>query len=442
VGPWARGKLAECPHLADIGADLSGDATPIRLDADAQKRIGKPSLARVQVRAIKGNGLVKLDRGVGPVADKPAGRLEPLDALRGIAAMAVSLGHLSGLLTGYAATAYAIGSMTPIAAFWLGDRAVLFFFMLSGFVLAIPLLKGGVSPSSFLVKRILRIYPVYWLATLLGLWVVSQGSLGTAAGSQFDTRLGLNYFFLLGAYTLNGVNPPIWSLVHEIRISLYFPFVMLLMRRVPSRWLLIGAAPIAFAGLLSLPPAGLMGASGGATVWYGYFFLVGACLARHRVLLAWRVARLPRATVVLGLFLCLSAYGMPPTVMSSVWLTAVDFGLIAIGASGFILIALSRPLAGAVLTVKPLLFMGRISYGYYLVHYPLLILFDHYGMGRVSNYVIIPSVIVASLAIAWALNFVVERPAIALGRRLAGAIDRWLVKVRAGQASNSPALAA
>jgi peptidoglycan/LPS O-acetylase OafA/YrhL len=425
-----------------MAASLAKPLLSVRTESYRRGSVAKLLYGGVQVMAVEDDGLVKVHRGVGPIVDKPVGRLEPLDALRGIAAVAVSLGHLSGLLTGYAATAYAIGSMTPIAAFWLGDRAVLFFFMLSGFVLAIPLLKGGVSPTSFLVKRILRIYPVYWLATLLGLWVVSQGSLGSAAGSQLDTRLGLNYFFLLGAYTLNGVNPPIWSLVHEIRISLYFPFVMLLMRRVPSKWLLIGAAPIAFAGLLSLPPAGLMGASGAATVWYGYFFLLGACLARHRVLLAWRVARLPRATVVVGLFLCLSAYGMPPTVTSSVWLTVVDFALIAIGASGFILIALSRPLAGAVLTVKPLLFMGRISYGYYLVHYPLLVLFDHYGMGRVSNYAIIPSVIVASLAIAWALNFVVERPAIALGRRLATAIDRWLVKVRAGQAPKSAARAA
>lgn len=359
----------------------------------------------------------------------PSGRLEPLDALRGIAAFAVSLGHLSGLLTGVAATTFAVASLTPLAAFWRGDHAVLFFFMLSGFVLAIPFFKGPVSPTSFLVKRVLRIYPVYWLACVFGVWVLLQGTLPVADRPVLDLHLGINYLFLFGAFNVNKIDPVIWSLVHEIRVSLFFPFLMPVVKRVPSKWLLIGAAPIAWMGLVALHPQGLTAISAGATVWYAYFFLLGACLARHRTMLANQVAGIPKVAVALGLVLCLAAYGMP--VMSdalALWQTALNFGLIAAGASGIILVALCRPLAGDVLTVRPLLFMGRISYGYYLLHFPVFTLIFHFARGRASNYLILVAILTTSILLSWLFNVGVERPAIDLGRSIARRLDRRLLK--------------
>ena len=357
------------------------------------------------------------------------GRLEPLDALRGVAAFAVSLGHLTILLSGAGAVIFAIGDKTPLAAFWRGNSAVLFFFMLSGFVLAIPFFKRPVSPTSFIVKRILRIYPAYWAACLLAFWVALQGTLLAADTPRLDWRLGTNYLFLFGAFNVNIADPVIWSLVHEIRVSVLFPFLMLAVKRFPSKWLLLGAAPIAFAGLLVVQPDGLTStASLAGTVWYSYLFLLGACLARHRLWLAEWVARLPRAVIVIGLLGCLAMYGMP--VMSDaypVWRTALNFSLIAGGASGIMLIALARPLTGAVLRARPLLFMGRISYGYYLIHVPLLLLFIHYGSARVPNVVIAAAVIATTIGIAWLLNIWVEKPAIELGRRLADKLDRRLL---------------
>jgi peptidoglycan/LPS O-acetylase OafA/YrhL len=71
--------------------------------------------------------------------------------------------------------------------------------------------------------------------------------------------------------------------------------------------------------------------------------------------------------------------------------------------------------------------MGRISYGYYLIHVPLLLLFIHYGSARVPNVVIAAAVIATTIGIAWLLNIWVEKPAIELGRRLADKLDRRLL---------------
>src|SRR5215510_8290030 len=89
-----------------------------------------------------------------------------LDGLRGVAAFAVILDHVSS---------------TTLRA-WLPGRylAVDFFFVLSGFVLAHAYsarLACGMTAAGFMKIRLIRLYPLYLLGLALGLLVPVIASL-------------------------------------------------------------------------------------------------------------------------------------------------------------------------------------------------------------------------------------------------------------------------
>lgn len=111
----------------------------------------------------------------------------------------------------------------PIPAYWF-RTSIIFFFALSGFVLAHGLQSATLR--SFLASRFLRLYPAYWVvaATVL---IVRE-----VAGRQlsFDNK-GLWYAFILwpagpnrSAYSI-GVE---WTLVYEVLLSVaLIPFAAL-----------------------------------------------------------------------------------------------------------------------------------------------------------------------------------------------------------------------
>jgi exopolysaccharide production protein ExoZ len=82
-------------------------------------------------------------------------KLDGLQALRAVAALAVVVFH---------AGRYVAGQL-PEAAWAWGEFGVDIFFVLSGFVMAWAT-RPGMRAASFLARRIARIAPMYWLATL------------------------------------------------------------------------------------------------------------------------------------------------------------------------------------------------------------------------------------------------------------------------------------
>src|SRR5436305_607603 len=100
-------------------------------------------------------------------------RIPELDALRGIAAAVVLTFHWLAVMPAWNADTRHDGGAylllnavkyTPLHVFAAGPEAVLLFFVLSGFVLALPFVEGragGYLP--FLVRRAFRIYPAAWL---------------------------------------------------------------------------------------------------------------------------------------------------------------------------------------------------------------------------------------------------------------------------------------
>ena len=148
--------------------------------------------------------------GIGLGALSFSTKIEALTFLRFIAALAVVLYHF-----GPAAGLH----VSP----GLGPLMVTFFFVLSGFVLAITYLsRASFDASRFLMNRFSRIAPVYFLALLLMVGIAWSG------GRPPDpAELALNLSFLqawVPPYPLT-INPPGWSLSVEAYLYLSFPFV-------------------------------------------------------------------------------------------------------------------------------------------------------------------------------------------------------------------------
>lgn len=94
-----------------------------------------------------------------------------LDGLRGIAAIAVVLGHIELLKETFNFNNVYDGG-GPFFLY-LGSLAVTFFFVLSGFLITFLLLKekekkGSISIRNFYLRRVLRIWPVYYVLFILG----------------------------------------------------------------------------------------------------------------------------------------------------------------------------------------------------------------------------------------------------------------------------------
>src|SRR3954464_2526138 len=105
----------------------------------------------------------------GPREDRPratAGRLPELDALRGSAAFAVLVFHTlhvigQGRLPPWLEQGRAVYALTvhsPLRPVFFGREAVLFFFVLSGYVLTRSLMRSG-SPGllAFAAQRTIRL---------------------------------------------------------------------------------------------------------------------------------------------------------------------------------------------------------------------------------------------------------------------------------------------
>src|SRR5262249_2793120 len=105
------------------------------------------------------------------------------------------------------------------------------------FVLAVSLEQPNETYGRFVIKRILRIYPPFAFAILVSLglyWLIhpvpvpglSEWFNNETWNRTPDTRLLTAHFFMLGPPAYETLDNVMWSLVHELRISVIFPLIV------------------------------------------------------------------------------------------------------------------------------------------------------------------------------------------------------------------------
>jgi peptidoglycan/LPS O-acetylase OafA/YrhL len=198
-----------------------------------------------------------------------------------------------------------------------------------------------------------------------------------------------------------------WSLVHEMRISIFMPLIFLAVRRVGSIPVLAGCTLASVLASIASDDIGL--GSWQMTLHVLWMFSAGITLAFHRMAIAVQLTKCPRHFFIL---LVLVAIGLLAVPFHRSW------GDFVIGMGAALLIALCLPAThlSRALTVPPLLWLGRISYSLYLVHFPILL------FGITGGFFSHPTVVLLVLIfLAADLTFrIVEAPAQRLGAELAG----------------------
>jgi len=369
-------------------------------------------------------------------------RFVELDSLRGLAALMVVFQHLQLL---WETDTHAVSSSAILGIFLgltrpFGSEAVILFFVLSGFVLSLPAVNGKPqSYSTFLIRRIFRIYIPYLAAIAVSVagafWL--HGAATTHSrwfsgcwSEPVSWRLVLQYVVFLGVFETQQFDSPIWSLVHEMRISLIFPFLCGLVLRLKSRWSFVIAGGLTISAIVVEKRPFHVNPLIADSLHYAGIFVLGIFLARERSRLGMWFRR--RRGLTKGLiaiwFLWLYRFAAPSLVAHigvvlpnllffiSQWLTAL-------GAGGLIMISLNSATWKRVLTWRPIHFLGQISYSLYLWHFVVLLYCIHLFYGKVPLWAILCLVLVVSIIMSWLSYRWIEIPSITLGRKLSNAFQ-------------------
>src|SRR4028118_1043167 len=145
----------------------------------------------------------------------PHKKLNLLQVYRGIAAVLVVMIHLTEISTGI------LNQVTFFNLFQAGWSGVDYFFVLSGFIM-VYVHRSAIGKKdqlkSFLVKRAVRIYPIYWIITLT-VWCLFL--VIPAFANNQDLSLG---YVIRSLLLIPQKNPPIlevgWTLIYAINFYL------------------------------------------------------------------------------------------------------------------------------------------------------------------------------------------------------------------------------
>lgn len=214
-----------------------------------------------------------------------------LDSLRGIAAFIVMLAHCTIVGFYNQSSLWFVLNDTPLRFFWSGHQSVIFFFILSGFVLSLPFIeKKDITYSGFMIKRICRIYIPYVFAICSAVIIRVYFSWNSVVGFEtykfwstpITSDIILKHLYFIGVYNYTAFDTAMWSLVHEMRISIIFPIVLaILLRRGFKTSLGTALCLSAFASIIEywlVPHVKHLG-NFHETLHYLSLFIIGSLLA-------------------------------------------------------------------------------------------------------------------------------------------------------------------
>jgi peptidoglycan/LPS O-acetylase OafA/YrhL len=358
------------------------------------------------------------------------GRNRELDSLRGLAALSVLGYHAfatnfpaiaAGIHLGDVGPVAALAVYSPLHLLWLGAESVWFFFVLSGFVLTRSAMRPGFSWTAYYPSRLVRLYLPVAVAVALA-WLTYQiphlprPGLDPMLPTDYPLDGVLRDLTLLGGTTTSlGV---LWSLQWEIVFSLLLPVYVLLVRSRPGP-----AAIIAVIGCL-------VGWSFSESVLtYLPMFFIGGLLAQYWPSIqrrfaflsasGWRVNVVGAALTVAGALAILSYFLLGRLVAPLYDPRVLTLPVVLAGIVVVIIVAQTWPPLSKLLSARPFVAAGMISFSLYLVHLPLVVLFAFVlplGVwGTVAS-------VVVSLLVAIGFYFAVERPSHRLSRNIASRI--------------------
>ena len=361
-------------------------------------------------------------------------------SLRGGAALIVMLAHYQY-----------VGFLPALPVFkYSGQCGLLVFFFLSSFLLCHSLasdpnsaVRPHLSLIAYAINRIFRIFPLLCAVIALTFW---NGSSFFPPATDYWQALRLSA-------TLGEAPGVLWTIPVELTFYLYLPFVLAL--ALPAARSRLGAAILALAYLawcVAIAVARHEGAP--ASPWmtlgfhhYANAFVGGVLLyvliANGRIRFprraAWVAETAPLVFVLAMPFCRFALFRRDPWMAEmaapGAWQSYYDavfpFAPLVVGGIVYGLLHPSESLLSRVMQGGLLRKTGELSFGVYLVHMPMMVLFgSRYGYGPLQ----FCAAIAATFGAAAVLSALIERPGIAFGRKL----GHWLLARLAAKPAVQP----
>jgi peptidoglycan/LPS O-acetylase OafA/YrhL len=309
-------------------------------------------------------------------------RIQILDVFRGFAALEVILFHYT--------KHYQMTTGQNDNYFEFGNFGVMFFFMISGYVIFFSLQKVT-SFKIFLSNRFSRLYPAFWVCLIFTLLVVYIFGLPGREISFRDALINITMVpKIFGSKLADGVY---WSLLPELFFYFLMTFVLYfnLKKRIFT-WIVPWVILCAINALFKIfpPPISVL-----LNLNYGVYFIAGIMFYKIRTdgfYLKYNLL----------LFFCLAiSIVLNPNLIEAFILSFY-----------FILFYLFSLKFLDKISIKPLAFIGRISYPLYLVHQNLGYIIINFLEEKLNDfyifYLILPFLL--SVTIAYIVHITVEIP--------------------------------
>lgn len=328
-------------------------------------------------------------------------RIEYLDSMRGLTSLTVVSFHAlvsfeifyeANYNQNYTNLFMRFITESPLKLTW-GGVAVFLFFVLSGYVLTNMFSKPDRrSYSDFIGRRFIRIYVPYIIIMAISVVLVSifhQYKNAEGMSLLFERRWDhmpslkaiIAYILMVHIDTTN-VNGVVWTLYHEMRISIMFPVIAFIVLKLDFKKSIFAAILFSFGimGLIYwLSSFMTIGDSlirtFGDTFFYSFFFFIGGYLCRYKDQIVTFFKRKDKAFVFvtfLASLLLIANWWMYNFIDISNY--RVNNIIAGIGMLLLFMSVIASPLAQKMLGVKFLKWTGKISYSTYLTHMPVIML--------------------------------------------------------------------
>ena len=355
-------------------------------------------------------------------------RYRALDALRGLASVKILFSHVLAIRLAWVARDHWYVRFTPIGVLTDIRIGVITFFVLSGFAMHAMMSKADFRLSVFFARRFVRLYPPFAIAITFSAiaWLLCT-RIGHAPDISFTSATWevttswsvLSNFMLSGGQDIMRLDPPVWSLVHEVRSCIIFPIYFYAYQRY--------GCPVAFLGVaLSLIACKVFAIHGqhwysaNDNVLYSFLitmhlftcFIIGSLCYRHLETL--KSISSSRPTLSVGSLLLAyilfrhlrtanSGFSDYPRAIMAMWL---------------MVIVLSVPLVSRFLEKPIFHFFSSVAYSLYLFHYPIILIFLYIRPATMPLSEVALAAIVTSFVVALAVRRFVEQPFQTMSRRI------------------------
>jgi peptidoglycan/LPS O-acetylase OafA/YrhL len=357
-------------------------------------------------------------------------RIAYLDSMRGLAAFSVLIYHFLFSLDTFH---YWDGRILQhiLSCVFNGSDAVSFFFVLSGLVLSHRYFNRNqneplrIHYPRFVIQRVFRIYPVFVMMLLMSFLYAHREELSFSFFAEAFNKNNYNFIYeaiLIRNY--QNLYTPGWTLSVEIIISLLVPVFIVILSKLPTtfKWL--------------LPISILMSAFISSFIFH---FMLGVWLGKNYENIRqynfkksrWYALRYP---IYLLVFLMFSIRHIDRIQSFHLFYyypnhyLGLDFFHITGFASYFILWkAINDESWQKILHIKPLIYLGKISYSLYLTHWFVIfylfiprpeIVAEWLGMPQHAYYAGFIFCISVTLMLSVLFYYVIEQPFNSLGKRI------------------------